>query len=139
MLAVIGLTQFLTQVLLLRPMLRRYSEAWMVVIGNLLRTAGLIGFALVSVPVVGTLAGVMLAMGMGIMMPPLQAISTRTVEDELRGGVLGLYQSAMSLAIIFSTASCGRALRAQPHFALLVGGGPGAGGAGAGRCSCCAN
>ena len=34
------------------------------------------------------------------MMPPLQSLATSTVADELRGGVLGVYQSVINLSII---------------------------------------
>ena len=50
------------------------------------------------------------------MMPPLQSLSTRTVADQMRGGVLGVYQSTISLSIIVSTAISGVifAYRSQP-------------------------
>ena len=41
------------------------------------------------------------------MMPSLQSLSTNTVADELRGGVLGVYQSTISLSTIVSTAVSG--------------------------------
>ena len=40
-------------------------------------------------------------------MPPLQTLATRTVDESLRGGVLGVFQSSVSLAIILSTAIAG--------------------------------
>jgi DHA1 family tetracycline resistance protein-like MFS transporter len=44
---------------------------------------------------------------MGLTMPPLQTLATRTVDESLRGGVLGVFQSSVSLAIILSTAIAG--------------------------------
>ena len=41
------------------------------------------------------------------MMPSLQSLATGTVGDEYRGGVLGLYQSTLSLSIIISSAVAG--------------------------------
>jgi MFS family permease len=37
-------------------------------------------------------------------MPSLQSLATGTVDDDVRGGVLGLYQSTLSLSTIISTA-----------------------------------
>ena len=39
--------------------------------------------------------------------PPLQTLATCTVDESLRGGVLGVFQSAVSMAIILSTAIAG--------------------------------
>jgi MFS family permease len=60
-------------------------------------------------------------MGMGMMMPPLQSLSTRTVSDEVRGGVLGLYQSIVSLATIFSTALGGVIFAQNPRYPYWLG------------------
>ena len=107
LLAVVGLSQFLTQAFLLRRALERFNEAWLVVIGMLLRTAGLFIFAALATPIFGALASVFFAVGIGLMMPSLQSLSTNTVADELRGGVLGVYQSTVSLSTIISTAVAG--------------------------------
>jgi MFS family permease len=59
---------------------------------------------------------------MGLMMPPLQSLSTRTVADELRGGVLGVYQSTISLSIIISTAVSGVIFAMNPTAPFWLGG-----------------
>ena len=41
LLTVVGMGQFFTQTVLLRPALKRFDEAWLVVIGMVLRTMGL--------------------------------------------------------------------------------------------------
>ncbi|MFQ5612322.1 MAG: MFS transporter [Anaerolineae bacterium] len=104
LLAFVGLAQFITQVFLLKRMLRRHREAALVIIGGLLRTLGVLVFAVITTPWLGPLGSVLFALGMGVMMPSLQSLATGTVADELRGGVLGLYQSAISLSTIISTA-----------------------------------
>jgi DHA1 family tetracycline resistance protein-like MFS transporter len=114
LLAVVGLVQFLTQAFLLGRLLRRYRESWLVLVGNGLRTLALVVFAVVASPWLGALAAVLLAAGMGIMMPPLQSLSTDTVADQLRGGVLGVYQSTMSLSIIISSAIAGVLFAVSP-------------------------
>jgi len=105
--ATIGLGQFFTQAVLIRPALKRFDEAWLVVIGAVTRAIGLFVFAVLAIPIAGAFASLLFAVGMGLMMPPLQSLSTRTVADELRGGVLGVYQSTISLSTIFSTAISG--------------------------------
>ncbi|MBK7896214.1 MAG: MFS transporter [Anaerolineaceae bacterium] len=69
----------------------------------------------------GFLAPSFFPIGMGLMMPPLQSLSTRTVPDEVRGGVLGLYQSTVSLATIFSTALGGVIFARDPHYPYWLG------------------
>lgn len=107
LLSVVGLSQFLTQLALLPRAVARFSDATIVIIGLISRTIGMFIFALAAVPLVGAVAAVFFAMGMGLMMPPLQSLATRTVSDELRGGVLGVYQSTISVAVIVSTAVAG--------------------------------
>jgi MFS family permease len=96
-----------TQTVLLRRALKRFDEAWLVVIGVSIRSLALFAFAALTIPVAGALASLFFAVGMGLMMPPLQSLSTDMVADELRGGVLGVYQSTISLSTIVSTAISG--------------------------------
>jgi multidrug resistance protein len=102
--ATIGLGQFITQLWLIKPLKARFGDARLVIIGSMLRTAGLVIYAVFTSPWMGGVGSILFAIGQGLMMPPLQALSTRTVPDSVRGSVLGVYQSAVSLAIIISTA-----------------------------------
>ena len=123
LLAIVGLGQFLTQSVLLRPALRRFDEARLVVIGLALRTTALFILAALTTVLFGAIASLLFAVGMGLMMPPLQSLSTRTVADELRGGVLGVYQSTISLSIIFSTAISGVIFAMYPTAPFWLGAG----------------
>lgn len=105
--AAVGVGQVITQTVVLRPLLKRYGEAWLVVIGLTARMVGLLIFAVITTPWLGPLGSICFAMGMGLLMPPLQALATGAVTDEVRGGVLGLFQSTTSLAVIISTAIAG--------------------------------
>ena len=105
--AAVGVGQVITQTVVLRPLLKRYGEAWLVVIGMTARMIGLLIFAVITTPWLGPLGSIFFAMGMGLLMPPLQALATGAVTDEVRGGVLGLFQSTTSLAVIISTAIAG--------------------------------
>lgn len=122
LLTVIGLTQFLTQIFLLRRLVQHYGETRLVIIGSVSRTLGMFIFAIITLPWLGALGSVFFALGMGIMMPSLQSLATRTVADELRGGVLGVYQSAISLSTIISTALGGVLFAIKPTTPYWFGG-----------------
>lgn len=121
-LAVFGLSQFITQVLLLRPALRRFGEYRLIIIGNVGRIIASFIFAAILSPWYAVFAAVIYAVGSGFMMPPLQSLATGTVDDELRGGVLGVYQSSISLSIIFSTAVAGVIFAASATLPYWIGG-----------------
>ncbi len=122
MLAAIGLGQLFTQTFLLRRLLRRFNEATLVLIGLSLRTGASFMFAVITTPWLGPMAGIVFAMGMGIAMPSLQSMATTSVDDSLRGGVLGIYQSTISLGIIFSSAVAGIIFSISPTWPYWVGG-----------------
>ena len=123
LLTTVGIGQFFTQAVLLRRALKRFDEAWLVVIGVTVRSVALFIFAALTIPVAGAFASLLFAVGMGLMMPPLQSLSTTTVADELRGGVLGVYQSTLSLSLIVSTAISGYIFAMSATAPFWIGGG----------------
>jgi len=104
LLASVGLSQFVTQAFLLRPLLTRFGEYRLIIIGNFSRMVSTFLYAIIVSPILGALSSLLFAFGIGIMMPSLQSLATQTVDDEYRGGVIGLYQSTLSLSIIVGTA-----------------------------------
>lgn len=122
LLGTVGFGQLMTQVFLLRRLLKRFDESWLVIIGATVRATSMFIFAAITSPYLGVIGSVMFATGTGLMMPPLQSLSTRTVDDELRGGVLGVYQSIVSLATIFSTALAGSLFAITPVTPYWFGG-----------------
>lgn len=123
LLATVGVSQFITQIFVLPRALDRFDEPWLVVGGILLRAAGLFIYAVITTPWLGPFASVLFAAGIGIMMPSLQSLSTTTVDDEMRGGVLGVYQSTLSLSTIISTAIAGVIFALQPTAPYWIGAG----------------
>lgn len=119
--AAVGVGQVITQTLVLRPLLKRYGEAWLVVIGMTARLLGLLIFAVITTPWLGPIGSILFAMGMGLLMPPLQALATSAVTDDVRGGVLGIFQSTTSLAIIISTAMAGVIFAYHPTLPYWLG------------------
>lgn len=121
LLTIVGLSQFLTQTLLIRRVLPWLGEVNLVIIGAALRAFGMLFLAIATAPWFGIPGSILFPVGMGLMMPPLQSLSTRTVPDEVRGGVLGLYQSTISLATIFSTALGGLVFAINPRYPYWLG------------------
>jgi len=122
LLAAVGVGQLLTQTLLLRPLLRRYGEAWLVVIGTTSRMIGMFIFAVITTPWLGAIGSLFFAAGMGLLMPPLQSLATSAVPDDMRGGILGIYQSTTNLAVIVSTAIAGVIFAYHPTLPFWLGG-----------------
>lgn len=121
LLAVVGISQFFTQTIFLPKLLERFTDSTLVIIGTLLRSVGLAIFAIVTSPWLGAFGSLFFAAGMGMMMPSLQSLTTRTVADEVRGGALGLYQSIVSLSTIFSTAIAGIIFNITPTTPYWIG------------------
>jgi DHA1 family tetracycline resistance protein-like MFS transporter len=122
LLATVGVGQFTTQTVLLPRLVKPLGEARLVVAGSLLRALGLFFFAVIASPWMGGISSLVFAVGAGLMMPPLQSLATQTVADELRGGVLGVFQSVVSLAIILSTAIAGSIFAINPIAPYWIGG-----------------
>ena len=121
LLGIVGMGQFITQAFLLRPALKRFSEEQLIMIGLSIRTVAFFLLAAIATVFAGALGSLLFAVGMGLMMPPLQSLSTHTVADQLRGGVLGVYQSTISLSIIVSTAIAGVIFAASPTYPYWLG------------------
>lgn len=121
LLAVVGVGQLLTQTVLLKRLLARFGDLWLVFAGSIIRSLGLIIFAIFTTPLLGAFGSLFFAIGMGLLMPPLQSLTTQTVPDSLRGGALGVYQSSVSLATIVSTAVAGTIFAINPTMPFWVG------------------
>ena len=120
-LAVVGLSQFLTQTVLLRRALERLGELRLIQAGLVIRASGMAFIALASDPLVSAVGAAFFACGTGLTVPPTQAVVTKTVPDALRGGILGLYQSVASLGVIVSTAIGGVLFAIDPFLAFRIG------------------
>jgi DHA1 family tetracycline resistance protein-like MFS transporter len=119
---VIGASQLFTQTFLLKRLLTRFGDLWLVFAGTIIRSLGLFILALFAIPLLGGVASMLFALGMGLLMPPLQSLATQAAPDELRGGVLGVYQSSISLATIISTAVSGAIFAVDPTLPFWSGG-----------------
>ena len=114
MLMGVGVGQLLTQVILLPVALNRVSDSTVVLIGCSARATSLFVLAIAVEPLFGTVGIILFSVGSGLLLPSLQSITTKTVAQELRGAILGLFQSVQNLAVIFSTAIAGTIFALNP-------------------------
>lgn len=121
LLTVVGVTQIITQLMLLPRAIKRWNETLIIALGLVIRAVGLLIFAVVASPWLGAFGSVFFALGMGLLMPPLQSAATRTVEDEVRGEVLGVNQSVVSVSTIISTAVAGTIFASSPVLPYEIG------------------
>ena len=122
MLMVVGIGQIITQIVLLPAALKHFSDTSIVLMGAAARALSLFMLALAVEPLFGTASVVIFALGSGFLIPPLQSLLTKTVPVELRGAILGIYQSVMSLGVILSTAVAGLLFAVDPTIPNWVGG-----------------
>ena len=121
LLSVVGISQLVTQTFLLRRLAQRFDEGQMVVMGSVLRTIGMLIYAIVTTPWLGAFGSLFFAVGYGIASPPLQSMSTSLVSDQDRGGVLGMFQSSINLSTIISTAIAGVLFARGPTVPFWIG------------------
>lgn len=119
---VFGVGQVVTQVAVLPRILKVYTDPMIVVIGLVLRAVSMLLYFIALGPILGALGSIFFALGSGLMMPPLQSLTTKTVSPQLKGGILGVYQSVISLAVIFSTALAGIIFSLSPIAPFGIGG-----------------
>jgi len=117
----VGVGQLIAQFVLLKRMRERYGDSMLVVVGTALRGIAMFLIGAVTIYWFGPLFSIILAIGTGLMMPPLQSLATETVDESVRGGVLGWSQSAVSLGVIVSTAIGGTLFAAGPRIPYYLG------------------
>jgi DHA1 family tetracycline resistance protein-like MFS transporter len=86
---------------------RRFGEARLVIAGSAVIAAGLLGLALASTLWAVLVATGLLAIGMGLLNPSLTSLVSREARADERGGIMGVSQSASSLARILGPAVAG--------------------------------
>lgn len=122
LLAMAGIGQISAQAFLIRRLVKWVGESPLIVIGGVLRGLPLFMLLIYPDPVFVGLALFIFSLGSGVQGPALQSLATNTVDDSDRGGVLGVYQSALSLSIIVGSAIAGALFSITPQMPFLVGG-----------------
>ena len=118
-----GLAVAVTQIFLLGSLVKRFGEQVLVVAGSVLLLVSAIGIATASS--ISTVVIFIAAYGFGyaICWPSLQSILTRFGSKESSGRLLGLFQSAFSLALILAPIGAGLLIEAIGAYAIYRAGG----------------
>jgi DHA1 family tetracycline resistance protein-like MFS transporter len=116
----VGIVLVLVQGGLIGKLTRRYGEARLAAYGAVLLTLGLVGLPS-SLSLVGVLVVMAaLSVGLGCLNPAVTSLVSREAGAEERGGILGVNQSAQSLARILGPALAGvvytAAGRSAPYY-----------------------
>jgi len=122
LMAMLGVGQIVTQLFLVKQLVKRYGESSLVVVGGVIRSISMFVLVLIAVPASAALALFLFAMGTGMQLPSLQSLITNTVADDQRGAVIGWFQSSMTLAIIVGTAVAGSLFEIAPIVPYILGG-----------------
>jgi len=102
-----GLGVALSQMLLVGQLTKRLGEQTVVILGSGFLIVSAIGFGLATSARTVAIPILMYALGYSISWPSLQSIMTRFGSKETVGKLLGLFQSAFSLALILAPIAAG--------------------------------
>jgi len=123
MLASNGMFQVITQISLLRPLIQKFGELRVLVIGQIALIIGFFGIAILTNAILVTILFAPFAFGRGLSEPSIQSLVTRFQSVAKSGTLLGLYQSARSLALIVGPIWAGYAYEAiSPQAVFVIGG-----------------
>jgi DHA1 family tetracycline resistance protein-like MFS transporter len=100
LLSCMGIYNVITQVCLLKPLVARFGERNLIAIGQTVFLVAMFTFPLFANPYYAALMFAPLAFGRAVSDPSLQSLVTRFGTDRTRGRLLGIYQSALSMAFI---------------------------------------
>ena len=120
MLAFNGSVAVLTQIVALKPLVSRVGERMTILVGNLALMAAFFSLSFTRSPILATAILAPWAFGRGVSEPTLQALVTRFGGEDTRGQLLGIYQSARSLALIFGPVWAGYAFEQISPSAVYV-------------------
>lgn len=100
MLAFLGMAQVITQLRLVGPLVTKLGERRLLILGQITLMVAFALIASLEGAILVTLLLGLFAFGTGVSEPTMQALVTRFGSRRMRGHLLGLYQSARSLALI---------------------------------------
>jgi len=123
MLTFMGVITVVTQMKLIRPLVKRYGERNLVLAGQIILCIAMLNYSLYTAPVVATIMLAPWAFARGISDPSMQSLVTRFGDENTRGQLLGLYQSFVSLAFIFGPIWSGYIFQTISPQAVFITGG----------------
>lgn len=122
MLTMHGMITVITQVTLLRPLVRRFGEQRLLVYGDIALLVAMLGVGASMGPLLAVVAFAPFAFGQGVSQPSLQSMMTRFGGRGTGGQLLGLYQAVRSLALIFGPVWAGFAFEGIGPRSVFYGG-----------------
>jgi DHA1 family tetracycline resistance protein-like MFS transporter len=123
LLGFLGLMQVVTQLILIKPLVDRFGERRLLVVGDILLSIAFFAMSGLPLPTVVAVTMAVFAFGIGVTEPSMQALSTRFGNPRTRGHLLGVYQAARSLALIFGPIIAGWAYENIGPRSVFNGGG----------------
>ncbi len=119
-----GLMQVISQIGLIKPLIRRLGERRLLLVGELAIIVAFLGIVPATSAIIVTALLAPFAFGRAVSEPSLQSLVTRFGTGRTRGQLLGLYQSSRSLALIVGPVWAGFAFQSiSPQSVFLVGAG----------------
>lgn len=123
LLGFLGLMQVVTQLVFIKPLVARFGERRLLVIGDIFLSLAFFFLSGLPLPIVVAVMMGLFAFGIGVTEPSMQAIATRFGNQRTRGHLLGIYQAARSLALIFGPILAGWAYQHIGPRSVFNGGG----------------
>jgi len=118
-----GIMQVVTQLALLKPLVKRLGERRLLVVGQASVVVAFFGIASIDSAILITLLFAPYAFGQGVSQPAMQSMLTLFGGQGSRGQLLGTYQSARSLALIVGPLWAGYAFMSiRPQAVYYTGG-----------------
>lgn len=118
-----GIMQVVTQLALLKPLVKRLGERRLLVVGQASVVVAFFGIASIDSAILITLLFAPYAFGQGVSQPAMQSMLTLFGGQGSRGQLLGTYQSARSLALIVGPLWAGYAFMSiSPQAVYYTGG-----------------
>tara|TARA_Y100001936_G_scaffold215608_1_gene226177 strand:- start:3070 stop:4224 length:1155 start_codon:yes stop_codon:yes gene_type:complete len=102
-----GICGVLVQGFLIAPLVKRFGESFLCIIGIILVSAGMLSIAISYLNYHAYLSMALIAFGLGLFMPTISTLIVNIVSEDRRGWVLGVNQSVSSLARIIGPAMAG--------------------------------
>ena len=119
---VLGVIVAVSQIILIKPLVGHMGEKRLVLLGSVFLLVSAVGIGSASSAWLVVLFVVPYAVGFGVSWPTLQSLMTRFGSEQTAGRLLGLFQSAFSLALILGPAWGGYVLEKADPRAIYYGG-----------------
>ena len=117
----VGITQIVTQGILIRRLLPHLGEMGLIVVAGGLIILGLVLLGSANNVAVAGLSSVLFAMGVGFSLPSINSMATSVADESIKGQILGVVQSSSNLGVIVSSSIAGVLFALSPRFPFYLG------------------